>query len=102
MQRITTNEPTDDIIEVGIAALKAALYGVEGSKAEVTETSDAEEEYIGFIPVDDVTEEKTVEEVIVEEEVAEKVTESTAEDNYKKAESIVDDLLSEILSDKND
>ena len=28
MQRITTAEPTDDIIEVGIAALKAALNGV--------------------------------------------------------------------------
>ena len=28
MQRLTTNEPTDDIIEVGIESLKAVLYGV--------------------------------------------------------------------------
>ena len=35
MQRITTKEPTDDIIEVGIASLKAALG--EG-KAVKTET----------------------------------------------------------------
>ena len=27
MQRITTKEPTDDIIEVGIAALKAVVDG---------------------------------------------------------------------------
>ncbi len=36
MQRITTAEPTDDIIEVGIAASKAVLFGmnsVEGEKA---------------------------------------------------------------------
>ena len=34
MQRITTKEPTDDIIEVGIASLKAALGEGEGVKTE--------------------------------------------------------------------
>jgi len=40
MQKITTREPTDDIIEVAIAALNGALYGIEateGAAAEVTE-----------------------------------------------------------------
>ena len=36
MQRITTAEPTDDMIEVGIASLKGALYGIE-TKAETPE-----------------------------------------------------------------
>jgi len=35
MQRITTKEPTDDIIEVGIESLKVALYGLE-EKEEIT------------------------------------------------------------------
>ncbi len=34
MQRITTAEPTDDIIEVGIAASKAVLYGIDSLKEE--------------------------------------------------------------------
>lgn len=33
MQRITTKEPTDDIIEVGIAALKAVLDGEDAKEA---------------------------------------------------------------------
>ncbi len=36
MQRITTQEPTDDIIEVGIASLKAALGEGEGVKTETS------------------------------------------------------------------
>ncbi len=32
MQRITTAEPTDDIIEVGIEASKAVLYGIDSIK----------------------------------------------------------------------
>lgn len=105
MQRITTNEPTDDIIEVGIAALNAALYGVEETKEE-TIADDAEETFVDFIPVADIapvadiTEETTVEEV-VEAEVQGAATVMSEEDNYKKAESIVDDLLSEILSDRS-
>ncbi|MBQ7957293.1 MAG: DUF1385 domain-containing protein [Clostridia bacterium] len=105
MQRITTNEPTDDIIEVGIAALKAALYGVEEANEE-TIADEAEETFVDFIPVADttpvvaITEEPVIEE-IVEAEVLEAEAVIPEEDNYKKAESIVDDLLSEILSDKN-
>ncbi len=34
MQRITTKEPTDDIIEVGIASLKVALYGLPEENEE--------------------------------------------------------------------
>ena len=39
MQRITTKEPTDDIIEVGIAALKAVLDG-ESAEAPAEGTAD--------------------------------------------------------------
>lgn len=110
MQRITTNEPTDDIIEVGIAALNAALYGVETKKQEVpeeTEENSFYEENADFIafdsfeeePANDIYEEvKTVE--IKAEDI--KPAETEKEDSYKKAESIVDDLLAEILSEKND
>ena len=35
MQRITTKEPDDDIIEVGIASLKGALNGAEQTQAEL-------------------------------------------------------------------
>ena len=33
MQRITTKEPTDDIIEVGIASLNVALYGLDENES---------------------------------------------------------------------
>ena len=48
MQRITTQEPTDDIIEVGIASDKAVLYGDEAQNTEdnvdetVAESEDCE------------------------------------------------------------
>ncbi len=88
MQRITTNEPTDDIIEVGIAALKGALYGVE----ETEEISDSEE-----VENDDEQPEE-----VVENESVDVVEEETGiDDCYKEAESIVDDLFAEILSEKN-
>ena len=41
MQRLTTNEPTDDIIEVGIESLKAVLDDVESDNSE--ETVDSED-----------------------------------------------------------
>ncbi len=46
MQRITTAEPTDDIIEVGIAASKAVLYGIDSIKnsEESTEATENSEE----------------------------------------------------------
>lgn len=37
MQRLTTQEPTDDIIEVGIESIKAVLFGTEENKAEEDE-----------------------------------------------------------------
>ena len=37
MQRITTKEPEDDIIEVGIASIKGALNGAEQTQAELDE-----------------------------------------------------------------
>ncbi len=43
MQKLTTAEPTDDIIEVGIEAIKAALYGMP-EKAEEAESQAASEE----------------------------------------------------------
>ncbi len=96
MQRITTNEPTDDIIEVGIAALKAALYGVEGNEVE-----DSVEE----IPEDETTvdiQEHVDETEEVSEEITEEadVVEEEKTDPYASAESIVDDLMAEILADK--
>ncbi len=42
MQRLTTTEPTDDIIEVGIESLKAVLYGIpEKQEENEDEKSDA-------------------------------------------------------------
>ncbi len=99
MQRITTNEPTDDIIEVGIAALKAALYGVEEKAAQTadeTVADDVAEESEISQNDEDVTES---EEVVVQENVT--VTEDVQEeDTYQKAQDIVDDLFAEILSEK--
>lgn len=37
MQRLTTKEPTDDIIEVGIESIKAVLFDAEENKAEEDE-----------------------------------------------------------------
>ncbi len=99
MQKITTNEPTDDIIEVGIAALNAALYGVEEKASdEVVEVPlfDIEEEN-----EEEITE--TAEEVEISEEPEEVIEEAVEEkvDNYASAQSIVDDLMAEIMSEKN-
>lgn len=89
MQRITTNEPTDDIIEVGIAAIKAALYGVE-SKEETEAGEDS---------VSENTDE-TVIEPQEENETSETVTDEPI-DAYKEAENIVDSLIAEIVSEKS-
>lgn len=97
MQRITTNEPTDDIIEVGIASLKAALYGIDEAKTE-----EVEENFNDDISAnsDDTSPENVSDETFFTETASE---ENTAEDDtYKKAESIVDDILAEILSEKAD
>ena len=56
MQRITTAEPTDDIIEVGIAALKAALNGApekEEPAAEQEPPATEESESVGETPADE-------------------------------------------------
>ena len=56
MQRITTAEPTDDIIEVGIAALKASLNGApekEESAAEQEPPATEESESVGETPADE-------------------------------------------------
>lgn len=39
MQRITTQEPTDDIIEVGIASINCVLYGEEDNKESDNESN---------------------------------------------------------------
>lgn len=101
MQKITTNEPTDDIIEVGIAALKAALYGVE-EKDETQTEAETEE------PAEEVVEEASEDvEVSETEEVAEiaevedtSVTEEKEVDTYQNAKNIVDDLFAEVISEK--
>ncbi len=43
MQRLTTNEPTDDIIEVGIESLKAVLSDAPVTDETTTDESEAEE-----------------------------------------------------------
>ena len=97
MQRITTNEPTDDIIEVGIAALKAALYGVEEKEETLPEAETEEKaEFAAEDAVETVNEE--AEETVATEETP--VTEEKEEDTYQKAQNIVDDLFAEILSEK--
>lgn len=100
MQKITTNEPTDDIIEVGIAALNAALYGVE-------EKANDEVVEVPLFDVEDENKEETTEiadEVETSEEPEETIEEPVMEekvDNYASAQSIVDDLMAEIMSDRN-
>ncbi len=44
MQRITTQEPTDDIIEVGIEAIKAALYGMPEKADDIDDSPEITEE----------------------------------------------------------
>lgn len=101
MQRITTNEPTDDIIEVGIAALKAALYGVEEKTPETVDEVQETEEISADIPEETAEEVEEVEENSVDETSEELVEEIIEEENtYASAQSIVDDLFAEILADK--
>ncbi len=97
MQRITTNEPTDDIIEVGIAALKAALYGVE-EKEETQLEAETEEQAESAVEETVESENEEAEETVAVEEAP--VTEEKEEDTYQKAQNIVDDLFAEILSEK--
>ena len=44
MQRLTTKEPTDDIIEVGIESLKAVLDDIEKTSENIEENTDKSEE----------------------------------------------------------
>ncbi len=44
MQRLTTQEPTDDIIEVGIESIKAVLYGLPEKESSEDTASDITEE----------------------------------------------------------
>ncbi|MBR5442254.1 MAG: DUF1385 domain-containing protein [Clostridia bacterium] len=44
MQKLTTQEPTDDIIEVGIESIKAVLYGIPEKEDNVDTISDTTEE----------------------------------------------------------
>lgn len=97
MQRITTNEPTDDIIEVGIAALKAALYGVE-EKEETQPEVETEEQAESTAEEAVESENEEAEETVAVEETP--VAEEKEEDTYQKAQNIVDDLFAEILSEK--
>lgn len=97
MQRITTNEPTDDIIEVGIASLKAALYGIDDAKADETDESVKDDINVNS---DDAFDENISDETEEAETASEE--KSAEDDTYKEAESIVDDILAEILSEKAD
>lgn len=97
MQRITTNEPTDDIIEVGIASLKAALYGIDDVKADETDESVKDDINVNS---DDAFDENISDETEEAETASEE--KSAEDDTYKEAESIVDDILAEILSEKAD
>ncbi|MBQ7580320.1 MAG: DUF1385 domain-containing protein [Clostridia bacterium] len=97
MQRITTVEPTDDIIEVGIASLKAALYGIENETdsddcvvSDVSE-NDIEEEYPA--EVTDALSEK-VEDYFDEDAAVEETLEEIAE--VEKAEEIAEKPAAEL------
>ncbi len=76
MQKITTNEPTDDIIEVGIAALNAALYGIDAVEETQEET------------VVETSEEATDDEMKIVIDEAEEATE-TEEDIFGDIEKII-------------
>ncbi len=106
MQRITTKEPTDDIIEVGIASLNAALYGVEEKdEAETVSENlidDVEETVSENAEFDISIENSEEEQIAVQEQVeAEIPVEDKNEQSKINAKSIVDDLFNEIVSDRN-
>lgn len=86
MQRITTVEPTDDIIEVGIASLKAALYGVDDKKEIEAENEDI---------VESVGNEA---ETVVEEEISQESHFEPADvtDDDADEEEIIEQTLEEI------
>ena len=101
MQRITTVEPTDDIIEVGIASLKAALYGVDEDEEESVQAVDPETE-IEEDPVeaecveeDNVTD---VEDDFIEDEIVEQTQEvikeiEEAEEEIEEIEKSIDEEI---------
>ena len=95
MQRITTVEPTDDIIEVGIASLKAALYGVEEAVQDDEESEEETQASMEF--VEDIIEfkddEAQPEMIESKEETVEEVSEK--QDAFKTQS--VDEMMKEIF-----
>ena len=96
MQRITTNEPTDDIIEVGIASLKAALYGVEKKEDEIPEIEVEDEKLdLEAIKSENVVEdEEEIIKVIEEETEEQTVSEENQSDISNQS---VDEIMAEIF-----
>lgn len=112
MQRITTVEPTDDIIEVGIASLKAALYGVEnatdGDDGVVSDVSenDIEEEYPAEVTdalseevEDNFDEDAAVEETLEEIAEVEKAEEIAKKPATDLKEQTVDEMMEELFKE---
>ncbi|MBQ7653899.1 MAG: DUF1385 domain-containing protein, partial [Clostridia bacterium] len=105
MQRITTVEPTDDIIEVGIASLKAALYGVDDKKETEAENEDIVES-VGneaeTVVEEEISQESHFEPADVTDDDAdeEEIIEQTQEEieEIKEAEQPKEDVSSGFIS----
>ncbi|MBQ6625639.1 MAG: DUF1385 domain-containing protein [Clostridia bacterium] len=91
MQRLTTVEPTDDIIEVGIVSLKAALYGVDKVQDEIIDETEE-------------TDYEAQEEIYSEDEAQESETEETDEEEIivisaENEEEVSDDIINKSVDE---
>lgn len=106
MQRLTTVEPTDDIIEVGIASLKGALYGVDKNDIQdFFDNSGDENSYLSDHKKkelfeesfsDDLTSDEAVENIIKDErEITEAIEEKEEVTSYQS--KTVDEMMEELF-----
>lgn len=108
MQRITTAEPTDDIIEVGIASLNAALYGigVEEETKQETDSDKTNEELPQYFDENAEIEkiEEDIEEIIEAEKAPEETeepenTEEKTQSNSDFESKSVDEMMAELMKE---
>ena len=101
MQRLTTVEPTDDIIEVGIVSLKAALYGVDKVEEEIFEKEDEEvfEEIEEDIYSEDEIQESFVEEIDDEDDDELIVISAENEEKEETSENFINKSVDEMMEE---
>lgn len=113
MQRLTTVEPTDDIIEVGIASLKGALYGVDNNEA--SDNSNHSQVNVADIQIDnyvsddekevkiqdaqnnDFTADEAAEEIEKDELEIKKIIEEKKDEGSSYQSKSVDEMMEELF-----